>query len=91
MQTNSESMVHSVQHLPLQKTKCIAVIITDNYGKLSPQKTPGSRVGRGVQTKRRQTRGGKIPHVGTSFVVLQTVNALWGNIQQYLQRHAAVE
>lgn len=40
-QTNSEFRVHSVQHLPLQKTKCIAVIIIDNYGKLPPQKTWG--------------------------------------------------
>lgn len=75
---------------------CIAVIIIDNYGKPSPQITWG--VGWGVRYKqscistgRRQNRGGKILHAGTSFVVLHTVNALWGNIQQYLQRHAAVE
>lgn len=80
----------------ISEDKCIAVIIIDNYGKLSPQTTWAA--GWGVRYKqsctstgRRQNRGGKILNAGTSFVVLHTVNALWGNIQQYLQQHAAVE
>lgn len=43
--TNSEFIVQPVQHLPLQKTKCIAVIIIDNHG---TSENLGGEVGRGL-------------------------------------------